>query len=189
MSQDSRSDTELIRACLAGNKRGWDALIARYQRYLYAVPIRMGVSPTDAEEVFQNTCIKLYQHLEELKDTEKLSSWLAAVVRQEVRSLRRGRKPISIAELPQDDEASALQDENNPSPEDWIIAVEKQSLVRAALSDLSPDCFELLMSLYGDKPSSYAEIAAERSISIGTVGPRRARCLQRLIKILQEQGW
>ena len=83
------SDPALIAACLEGDYPSWDALIERYQGFVYTLTLRMGVSGPDADDVFQNVCISLFQNLRELRDADRLSSWLAAVTRQEVWRLAR----------------------------------------------------------------------------------------------------
>jgi RNA polymerase sigma factor (sigma-70 family) len=84
----------LVAACLAGDSASWDALIARYQGFIYALALRMGLSAPDADDVFQNVCLSLFQHLGELRDANRLSSWLATMVKQEVWRLGRRRKAL-----------------------------------------------------------------------------------------------
>src|SRR5207253_7902824 len=61
------SDRPLIRACLAGDRQAWETLIRRYQRLLYAIPIRCGLSEDDAADVFQTVCVRLLENLEKLR--------------------------------------------------------------------------------------------------------------------------
>ena len=59
-------------------------------------------------------------------------------------------------------------------------------LYRLALVELGGRCQTLLELLYQtDPPPSYAEIAARLQVSVGAIGPTRARCLQKLKKLLE----
>lgn len=189
MAEDLRSDSDLIAACLAGDPACWEALIRRYHRFLYALPLQMGLSKCDAEDVFQNACVKLYQNLAQVRETERLASWLAAVVRQEVALLRRRRPALSLDDVGEDAlRINSFPGEDAP-PEEQALALEDRLLVRAGLEELGSDCRSLLSALYSAEPASYAEVSERLGVPLGTIGPRRARCLQRLLKILRSRGW
>ena len=66
-------DRALVEACLAGDSAAWEALILRYQRLIYSIPIRSGFSPVDAADIFQAVCLKLFQKLSTLRKQEKIS--------------------------------------------------------------------------------------------------------------------
>src|SRR5262249_62097417 len=72
----SYSDPELISMCLKGDGLAWEALIMRYRRLIYSVPVRFAFEPADAADVFQAVCLKLLEHLHDIKDDRKISGWL-----------------------------------------------------------------------------------------------------------------
>ncbi len=189
MAEEQRSDSELITACLAGDRASWDALIRRYGRFLYAMALRAGLSTCDAEDVFQNACIKLYENLSHVRETGRLAGWLGAVVRQEVALLRRRRAHFALSDL--DDELRGGQPEgpSADSPEQRLLATEERLLIRAAVEELSADCRSLLSLLYRESPATYAQVSSDLGVPVGTIGPRRSRCLKRLMTILKERGW
>jgi DNA-directed RNA polymerase specialized sigma24 family protein len=61
-----------------------------------------------------------------------------------------------------------------------IIAAERNAALRAAFAELPAQCQELLALFLSDPPRSYAEISAMLQMPIGSIGPHRARCLERL---------
>ncbi len=61
--------------------------------------------------------------------------------------------------------------------------------VREALSRLAPRCRELLGALYQEEPTPYAELAERLGLPLGAIGPNRARCLERLRKMMEEEGF
>ena len=68
------SDPELISRCLAGDSLAWEALIMRYRRLIFSIPNRFGFSPSDCSDVFQTVCVKLIEHLADLRDDAKVSA-------------------------------------------------------------------------------------------------------------------
>jgi DNA-directed RNA polymerase specialized sigma24 family protein len=61
-----------------------------------------------------------------------------------------------------------------------ILMAERNAALRAAFAELPPRCQKLLSMLLSDPPHSYVEIHTELGIPVGSIGPQRARCLDRL---------
>jgi DNA-directed RNA polymerase specialized sigma24 family protein len=61
-----------------------------------------------------------------------------------------------------------------------ILMVERNAALRAVFAELPTRCQQLLSMLISDPPYSYAAIHEELGIPIGSIGPQRARCLERL---------
>ena len=174
---DRKSDRALAARCLEGNEAAWDALISRYAPLIWSVLRRLGVPQADAEDLFQNVCLKLYGHLESLRDIEKLAGWIATVTRHE--AMAWGRRRRSLSELPE-----TLPD---PAPrlDEALVEEERTFLVRDALGRLGEPCQTLLTRLYAEPPPPYAALAEELNMPLGSIGPRRARCLEKLRRILE----
>src|SRR5579872_544818 len=102
MASSLLSDAELIVACLAGDMLSWDKLITRYSGFIYALILRTGLANADADDVFQNVCVRLYQNLDQLRHTDRLTNWLAVTIRHEIWTLHRRRRPTTaLSELPE----------------------------------------------------------------------------------------
>lgn len=192
------SNRKLIADCLAGNVESWDALLSYYQGFLYSLILRAGLNGPDAEDVFQNVCLSLYQNLGSLRDADRLSGWLATAVRQESLRLARRNKLLHPSQLTETSLEIELENQEAfttgaaapLSPEESVQALEREYLVRQGLKDLSLPCRELLSMLYfDDPPAQYTDIALQLSMPIGSIGPRRARCLQTLKKKLIDVGF
>ena len=188
------SDTDLIAACLKGEQTAWDSLIGRYIALIYSVCIKTGLSGADAEDVAQDVCVILIDHLGDLRDNAKLSSWLISTTRREAWRFQR-RKGMTPATDLGDGEwameaAEAVHAPAADTPEAAFLALEEQQIVRLGLEKLPDRCRRMLTLLYGvEEPPSYTEIAAEFSIPVGSIGPTRARCLQQLKKLLAQEGF
>ena len=64
--------------------------------------------------------------------------------------------------------------------EQEIVKAERDAALRAAFAELPPMCHELLSMLMSDPAPAYAEISARLGMAVGSIGPTRARCLERL---------
>jgi len=179
-------DSEIIEACLNGDSQAWDALLVRYQRLIYSIPLRYGLSEHDANDIFQNVSILLLENLIRLRDRERLGAWLVITTRRECWRMFRQQPSTRFSS-----ESDAL-DEHVPSKafvEDDFLAMERQSIVRAAVDLLGMPCRQLITTLFYVEPRpAYSEIAREFSLSEGSVGPTRARCLEKLMNILGKMG-
>src|ERR1700693_4989567 len=78
-----RDDRTLVSACLEGDHSAWEALIARYQRLIYSIPIKARLSQDDAADIFQSVCLKLYEKLATIRDSQRISSWLITTASRE----------------------------------------------------------------------------------------------------------
>jgi RNA polymerase sigma factor (sigma-70 family) len=178
-------DPELIEACLKGSSQAWEALLVRYQRLIYSIPLRYGLPEHDANDIFQNVSLLLWENLGRIRDRARLGAWLVITTRRECwRMLRQRRKDGGDAEA-LDKNLSA----GTPS-EDEFLALERQSQVRAAIEHLEEPCRELLTLLFYVVPRpAYSEIARSLTVPEGSIGPTRSRCLEKLMKILEEMGF
>jgi RNA polymerase sigma factor (sigma-70 family) len=183
------TDAELIAGCLAGVAAAWDALLERYQALLYAVLRREGLDEAAAGDVFQNVCLLLLEHLPALRDHGRLASWLAVTARREAAHCR--RREVLASELGSaDHDVLEVLGRNAPDLLEEILRLEEGHLMRLGLAQLGSPCRALLELLYREDPvPPYTEVAARLRMPVGSVGPRRGRCLAALRDILQEFGF
>jgi RNA polymerase sigma factor (sigma-70 family) len=182
-------DSALVRACLAGDSEAWEALILRYQRLIYSIPVRAGFSPVDAADIFQSVCLKLFEKLATLRKQEKISSWLMTTTTREcwrvVEKRRRETQPSIYDEDYERDIISRLASDE-PLADQRRLAFERQQVVREAIQGLSERCRSLIKLLfYSKEEPSYTDIARHAKIPLNSIGPTRARCLQKLRGILE----
>ncbi|MFN8058321.1 MAG: sigma-70 family RNA polymerase sigma factor [Vicinamibacterales bacterium] len=180
------TDDRLVRACLHGDGDAWQALIMKYRRLIYSVPVKYGATPDDANDVFQAVCVELYAHLPKLQRAESLPAWLATVARHQSFHWKRGRTKRLEREGGDLDvaEASAAV-----SDEDLLERTQEEQLVREALLELPVRCRQLVSKLFFEQPPRpYAEIAAELGLATGSIGFIRGRCLKKLQQSLAKAG-
>lgn len=180
------SDGALLQACRSGDRGAWEKLVSRYERLLYSIPIRCGLSEEDAADVFQTVCIRLLENLDRLKDQQHLTGWIILTAKRESwRVFRQQGRTTSLD--PTGDTPEAASD---PLPHEAVMRLEEEQLVRNGMEELGERCRQLLGWLYHfDPPLSYVEIGQRMNVSTGAIGPTRARCLQQLKRILQRMGF
>ena len=168
-------DNHLVEACLAGNEQAWEVLIERYNRLIYTVPLRFGLSRSVADEIFQETCLILLEKLATLRERDRLSSWLVTITRRACIQRWRHPQPYETVEL--ENAYEVAEDEI----EDDILRSEQQHLLRQAVENLKPRCRWLLKALFFEiPPPSYDDISLHLDLPVGSIGPTRSRCLKKL---------
>lgn len=183
-----RSDAELLNACRAGDEDAWNALIDRYQRLVYAVPRRAGLSDEQAADVFQEVFLTLFEKLDEIRQPEKVRSWIVTTAKFKTWGIIRGAKgnysPATDDEMER--EMSAIPD-GAKLADQILIELEEQHLIRTSLGQLEERCQKILSMIYlRDTAASYAEVAAAVGVGETSISPLRSRCLKKLEKILSK---
>lgn len=180
------SDESLVHRCRAGDQAAWVALVERFQRLVYTVPRRMGLGDADAADVFQHVFARLFESLARIDDPARVRAWLVTTARRE--SLRlvgeRSRVVDRVCALDGENEPTDPLDslpDPDPLPEDQLAALQDEDRLRRALGLLDERARSFLELLFlQDPPLSYSEIATRMGISEGSIGPTRARCLDKL---------
>ena len=176
------SDQQLIHACRKGNQQAWETILTKYERLVFSIPLRYGLSHDDAADITQLTFTILLQSLDRLADDSRLGPWLATVARRHTWRLLRRSQRESVNEAEDLSESTTMLGQAvGDSPERW----ENLEWLNQGLSQLNERCRNLILALYFDtEQPSYADIAARFDIPVGSVGPTRARCLERLKQFL-----
>ncbi|HKA20745.1 MAG TPA: sigma-70 family RNA polymerase sigma factor [Blastocatellia bacterium] len=184
---NERDDRALVVACLEGDHAAWEALIRRYQRLIYSIPIKARLSQEDAADIFQSVCLKLYEKLNTIRDGERVSSWLITTTSRECWRISARNRREAIP--------SGSDDENGSNfieiPATGLLAdeerevLERQHQLRHAVEALPDRCRELIsMLFYHENELSYVDIAGRMKMPVPSIGPTRARCLEKLRKLL-----
>jgi DNA-directed RNA polymerase specialized sigma24 family protein len=87
----SAGTSQLVARASAGEQGAWDQLVDRYGGLVWAVARAHGLGRDDASDVSQVTWLLLAQHLDALRQPERLGSWLLGTARREADRIRRLR--------------------------------------------------------------------------------------------------
>jgi RNA polymerase sigma factor (sigma-70 family) len=182
------SDKELLAACRRGEETAWEELVHRYQRLIFTIPRRAGLDEDQSADVFQEVFATLLRKLNDIDDPERLHAWLVTTARRTTwRAISKAQLSISVDDYSETlEERLAAMPDNAALADEVLLRLEEQHRVRRALTGLDERCQKLLKLLfYESEPLSYAEIAALLGTSEGSIGPTRARCLEKLLRLLE----
>jgi RNA polymerase sigma factor (sigma-70 family) len=133
---------------------------------------------TDAGNVGQIVWLQLLDHLSDAPRPAALPGWLATTTRREChRILRAARGPQTSGYAPDADNSA---DEQLSTTEQELLLAERHAALREAMARLPPRCRQLIAVLIENPPVPDAEISATLGIPIGSIGPSRGRCLDKL---------
>src|ERR1700745_2464590 len=167
----------LVTRASGGAQGAWRELVDRYAPLVYTICTRYRLSNHDIEDVGQNVWLLLVEQLSKLREPAALPGWLAATTPL---ACLRGVTAASKAErlgTGLDDSVLFVDD---AVIDEEILVAERNAALRAAFAELPPRCQQLLSMLLSDPPHSYADIHRELGIPVGSIGPQRARCLERM---------
>jgi RNA polymerase sigma factor (sigma-70 family) len=181
-----RDDSSLVLACRNGDESAWNELVDRYQRLIFAIPRRAGLSESQAADILQEVFLTLFQKLDEIKQPERIRSWLVTTAKFKTWGTVRNEKGFYSPETEEEMELEmANLTDDSPLAEDTLIILEEQHLIRTALKKLEEKCQKILSMIYLTEPAaSYVEVAEAIGVGATSISPLRSRCLKKLEKIL-----
>jgi RNA polymerase sigma factor (sigma-70 family) len=168
----------LVERARDGDQRAWDQIVERYAPLMWSICRRYRLNRSDIDDIGQTVWLLLVEQLGNLRVPAALPGWLATTTQREcLRVLRAGRRyELTGAQL----ENLMGTDDDDAMIEQEILAAELNAALGVAFAEAPPRCRRLLSMLLSDPPFPYAQISAALSIPTGSIGPQRARCLDRL---------
>jgi RNA polymerase sigma factor (sigma-70 family) len=170
---------ELLSRVVAGDERAWKELVDRYAGLVWSVARSFRLPSASTDDVVQTVWLRLAEHCGRIREPDRLASWLATTTRNEALRVIRGNMRL----LPQAavTESAEL---TTPSVEERVSDGVTLNAVLGAFAQLSADDQQLLRLLCTVPPLDYQTIAEMLGRPIGSIGPTRARCLERLKRLL-----
>jgi RNA polymerase sigma factor (sigma-70 family) len=173
----------LVKAAGAGEESCWEALVERLGGTIRAVARAHRLGEADAADVAQVTWLRLLEHVERLHEPGRVGAWLATTARREsLRVLRDSRRRVPLG-----DDGPELESADTP-PGDALMAAERDRALWRGFKRLRSSDQALLRLLMAEPRPAYEEISAALDIPIGSIGPTRARALERLRHELDSEG-
>jgi RNA polymerase sigma factor (sigma-70 family) len=178
---DSPADTtvsDLVARAKAGDRQAWDALVERYAPLIWSICRRHRLGRADADDVGQSVWLRLVDQLDTIREPAALGGWLATTTRRECGRVVRAARGPHAAPYPLDPET--IPDGQAEAARQDLLAAERHAALRQAFADLPPHGQRLIALLAADPPMPYAQISARLGIPIGSIGPTRRRCLDKM---------
>jgi RNA polymerase sigma factor (sigma-70 family) len=176
--RDDSPVAALVARARDGDKRAWDAIVDRYAPLIWSICRRYRLDRADADDVGQSVWLRLVDQLAFIREPAALPGWLATTTRRECgRVLSAARRQEALGDAV---DAADVADEEPEAAEREVLAAERNAALREAFAHLPPRCQQLVGLLLEDPPVPYADISTKLGIPVGSIGPSRARCLDRL---------
>ena len=178
----SGEDAGLVRRCLAGDEKAYRELVERYQGQVYSLALRMVRRAEDAEDLTQETFVRMFRALSRYDPERPFAAWLFTIASRLCIDHIRRRKvsPISLTQRERDtDEEYEIEVEDTGLKPDEAAAHAEESRRTAELIEALPPHYRIVVLLRHVQDLSYEEIAEALHLPLGTVKARihRARAL------------
>lgn len=175
MTEVEATVPQLVTGARQGDERAWDALVEQFAGLVWHVIRGFRLPDAVGEDIYQTTWLRLAEHLDRIRKPESLGGWLAQTARNEcLRAVKVGGR-----ENLRDDMDLDVVDRSAPVDQ-GIEDETRNEILWRAFATLSEACQRLLRLLIADPPLAYEQVSGLLGISIGSIGPTRARCLAKL---------
>jgi len=179
-------DTEAIRL-RSGDAEAIARLVERYQHRLYRYLLRIVSRPSIAEDLFQQTWLRVMERIRFYDPRRSFEGWLFAVAHNLAIDHLRRRQPESLDEpLPSGETHADLARSGDPGALDLLLSKERSGCVLDAISEL-PVAFREVITLRFEEEMKLDEIADVLDLPMGTVKTRLHRAMKALRAILSKR--
>lgn len=169
---------ELVDRARQGDDRAWGALVQRFAPLVMSVCRRHRLDEADTLDVAQGVWLALLEHLDALREPAALPGWIATTTRRECLHLLTGKGGRQRQELVGEVDGATV--DLTDELDDLIVRSQRHAALLEALGDLPPQHQQLVVLLIHDPPLGYAEIGRRLDMPVGSIGPTRQRCLDKL---------
>jgi RNA polymerase sigma factor (sigma-70 family) len=186
VSEDPADLAVLTERAARGDQAAWNELVERHTPMLWSLVRSFRLSADDAADVVQLTWVRLVEQLPRIREPQRVASWLATTARQE--ALRVQRMHGRVVPAGDGSVFDDLPDTDAVPPPDAIVRAERDADLWRAFNLLSPRCQKVLQVLLADQDASYASLSSALGVPVGSIGPTRNRCLDKLRRLLTDQN-
>jgi RNA polymerase sigma factor (sigma-70 family) len=173
----------LVRAGAGGDPVAVERLVARFDRVLRGVTRSYRLSRWDADDVIQTTWLQFMQHGRALREPEALGGWLVTTARRQSLLVLQRHVREQLTDDPTGDTA-----DDHAVPERELLAAERREALHEALAELPGRQRDLMRLLVAKPDVSYEEVSRQLAMPVGSIGPTRARSLDRLSRARRLQA-
>jgi RNA polymerase sigma factor (sigma-70 family) len=176
VSPDPNDLPALVDSAATGDHDAYAELVRRFDPRLRSIARGYRLDGADVDDVVQCTWLRLLERIEAIRNPEAIYAWLSTTTRRNALATiaRRGREHIT------DD--PALGDGTDDGPEAAVLAHERRDVLAGALRTLPERHRRLMTTFAADSSLEYLEISELLAMPVGSIGPIRARSLERLAR-------
>lgn len=163
-----------------GDDVALDELVRTTTPSLWHMARAYGLERHAAEDVVQTTWMALVRHRDQIDDPQTVTAWLTTTARREAWRVSKAATKLTVTDGSLIDATRAAE----PSPDQEVQQTLERRHLWAAVRQLSRRCQRLLRVIAFDDRPDYRRLASELEMPIGSVGPTRGRCLDKLRALL-----
>jgi RNA polymerase sigma-70 factor (ECF subfamily) len=182
-------ETRLVRLAKGGDRRAFAELVDLYKEKLYRLAYRYVGNRQEAEDIVQETFLRLYKNLDRFDETLKFSTWIYRIATNLCIDRLRKRKASYSLDADIGDGESAdgysMLPSNEMSPENQVLLSESQELIRKAIDTL-PEKYKSVIILRYLQDLSLQEIGDVLHMPVTTVKTRVHRGREYLRRKLEK---
>ena len=168
--------TDAFRRWRTGDDAALDELVSMMSPVLWHVVRATGLDRETAEDVVQNTWLTLVRSGESVRDAQAITRWLCTSARREAWRVSKS----AARTRPVEDEVLDARLPVQTSPESEVVTDDEKTRLWQALSRLPERCQRLLRIVAWEPRPDYSSVAEGLDMPIGSIGPTRRRCLDKL---------
>lgn len=176
----SDEDAPLVEATRAGDGAAFEQLVSRYDRKLFRIAYHIVHNAEDAQEVVQESFIKVFQNIGRFHSQSKFSTWLhRIVVNQSLMELRKHRrKPVVAVSLwdgnEEEDQLPIELSDWKPNPEEQYTESELRELLTRLLQELRP-ALRVVFIMHDIEGQLLRDVADALNLTVSAVKTRSLR--------------
>lgn len=175
---DDSAVIDLVACAISGDIQAWDALVERYDPLIWSICRSYRLGHADVDDVRQSVWLRLVDQLDKIREPAALPGWIATTTRRECgRLVRAAHGPRAVVYAL---DADSIPDKQAEAADQELLAAERRAALREAFTYLPPEGQQLIVLLTADPPVPYLEISARLGIPVGSIGPTRSRCLDKM---------
>ncbi|MEZ4647874.1 MAG: sigma-70 family RNA polymerase sigma factor [Candidatus Eisenbacteria bacterium] len=172
---------ETIARLARGDEGEWARFVRTQGRIINAAGHKVGLTADERDDLVQNTCVVCYHSIDSLRDPSRLGAWVYRIAYRQALEIVRKRPPNAPSEDREGRSILDLMPSGDLSEQAVLERNEQSEQLLQAVSEIGDRCRTLLELLYLEvEVPPYEEVSQRLSMPIGSIGPTRARCLDRL---------
>lgn len=181
-----KNDQHLVAAYLSGDESALAEIVDRYLKPIYNFVYRFTGSSGDAEDITQETFLKVWKNLKRYKKGESFKAWIFSIARNTAIDWMRKKKNLAFSDFENEEGGNSLSDilvDAEPLPDAILARAEDQKFVENLLEKLSPKYREVILLHYNNH-MTFEEIGQVLKKPLDTVKSQHRRALIELRKVI-----
>lgn len=162
-------EIQLIKSVLSGDRNAFRQVIEQYQALVVHIVIKMGISPVERDDIYQDVFLKVYQNLDSFNKKSKLSTWIARIAINTSINYLKQKKADSLDAVKDDSEPLSESIASNDLTPDFQTENSQTSAIIWGEVEKMPVKYKTVILMYHLAEMSYEEIADAVRLPQGTV--------------------